>query len=95
MAHKRGEYGWVQLTDEQYSRLVADYGEDETKRCIKYIDESAQSNGNKNKWKDWNLVVRRCHREGWGLTAQQKAEREKANGATTGNIPEVRYGEWV
>ena len=93
--HKHGEYGWVQLADEQYKRLVADWGEEEVKRCITYIDESAQGNGNKNKWKDWNLVVRRCHREGWGLTAKQKAERTKVDGQTTGNIPKVKYGEWV
>ena len=64
--NKYGEYGWVKLTEEQYNRLLTDLGEAETLRCIKYIDESAQGNGNKNKWKDWNLVIRRCHREGWG-----------------------------
>lgn len=62
----RGQYGWVKLTDEQYQKLVAKYGEAETKRCIDYVDESAQSTGNKNKWSDWNLVVRKCHRDGWG-----------------------------
>lgn len=62
----RGQYGWVKLTDEQYQKLVAEYGEAETKRCIDYVDESAQSTGNKNKWSDWNLVVRKCHRDGWG-----------------------------
>ena len=36
-------------------------------RCITYLDESAQSNGNKNKWKDWNLVIRKCSRERWGI----------------------------
>ena len=77
---KHGEYGWVQLTDEQYKRLIDDLGETETNRCITYIDESAQGNGNKNKWKDWNLVVRRCHREGWGLKqgfAEKKAKYPK------------------
>ena len=23
--------------------------------------------GNKNKWRDWNLVIRKCSRERWGL----------------------------
>lgn len=74
---KYGENGWVQLTDEQYNRLIADLGETETKRCITHIDESAQITGNKNKWKDWNLVVRRCNREGWGLkTTQGYAEKK-------------------
>ncbi len=68
---KYGQYGWVKLTDSDYNRLLNDLGETEVKRCIAYVDESAQSNGNKNKWKDWNLVIRRCHRDGWGLSQQQ------------------------
>lgn len=62
-----GEYGWVKLTDDEFNRLLNDFGEDEVKRCIAYVDESAQSTGNKNKWRDWNLVIRKCHRDGWGL----------------------------
>lgn len=63
---KYGDSGWVLLTDEEYRRLLNDLGEAELKRCIAYIDESAQITGNKNKWKDWNRVIRRCSREGWG-----------------------------
>ena len=66
-----GEYGWVLLTQEQHARLLADLGAEELSRCITYIDESAQSNGNKNKWRDWNLVIRRCSREGWGRNIRQ------------------------
>lgn len=64
--HKYGQYGWVRLSDDEYSRLLSDLGEEELQRCITYVDESAQSNGNRNKWKDWNLVVRKCSRDGWG-----------------------------
>lgn len=70
--HKYGEYGWVRLSDDEYTRLLTDLGESELQRCITYVDESAQSNGNKNKWKDWNLVVRKCHRDGWGRGRQQR-----------------------
>ena len=76
-----GEFGWVKLTDEEYHRLVNDLGEAEVKRCIAYIDESAQSTGNKNKWRDWNLVIRKCSREGWGLNRYGK--RQPAGG---GNV---------
>lgn len=69
---KLGEYGWVKMKSDEYNRLISDYGESEVKRAIRYIDESAQSSGNKNKWKDWNLVVRRCIREGWGARQKQK-----------------------
>ena len=67
-----GEFGWVKLTDDEYNRLLNDLGEAEVKRCIAYVDESAQATGNKNKWRDWNLVVRKCHKQGWGLNHQQK-----------------------
>lgn len=63
-----GSFGWVRLTENEYKRLVTDFGETEAQRCIAYIDEAAQSTGNKNKWRDWNLVIRKCHREGWGLS---------------------------
>ena len=74
--HERGRYGWVKLSDEEYSRLSNDLGEAEVKRCIAYVDESAQSTGNKNKWRDWNLVIRRCHRDGWGLGKGAKKSDE-------------------
>lgn len=67
-----GEFGWVKLTDDEYNRLINDFGEAEVNRCIAYVDESAQSTGNKNKWKDWNLVVRKCHNQGWGLSQRQQ-----------------------
>lgn len=68
--HAHGEYGWIKLTEEQYSKLLKDLGEAELRRCIKYIDESAQQTGNKNRWRDWNLVIRKCSREGWGKAKQ-------------------------
>lgn len=61
-----GEYGWVKLSEEEHTHLINKYGETEVQRAIDYVDELAQSNGNKYKWKDWNLVVRKCIRDGWG-----------------------------
>ena len=63
---KYGEYGWVKLTDEQYTRLCDEYGDDKIAERIQYVDEYVQSNGNKNKYSDWNLVIRRAIRENWG-----------------------------
>jgi len=65
--HKHGTYGWVLLTNEEYNRLLDELGEAELKRCIEYVDESAQATGNKNKWKDWNLVIRKCNKQRWGM----------------------------
>ena len=84
--HKYGQYGWVKLTDEEYARLRADLGEAELTRCISYVDESAQGNGNKNKWKDWNLVIRRCHREQWGTGRRNAA----APAASAGTMDDLR-----
>lgn len=63
-----GEFGWVVLTDKQYSKLTQDLGPEELHRCITYIDEAAQSTGNRNHWIDWNLVLRRCHKNRWHET---------------------------
>lgn len=81
-----GEYGWVKLTEEEHSRLINEYGLSEVQRAIAYIDESAQSTGNKNKWKDWNLVVRKCIRDGWGKRQQQQQ-------STGGSFKDV-FGDW-
>ena len=64
--HKYGQYGWVKLTEAEYQRLISEFGERVISHYITYIDESAQSNGNKNKWKDWNLVIRRAIKGKWG-----------------------------
>lgn len=80
---KYGSFGWVKLTDDEHSRLVAELGEQEAKRCIDYIDEAAQSTGNRNKWRDWNLVIRKCHRDGWGLSK---------SGPARGGTPIPDYG---
>lgn len=63
---KYGQYGWVRLTDAEHSRLLNELGDAEFNRCVQVVDESAQSTGNKNGWRDWNLVIRKCHRDGWG-----------------------------
>lgn len=62
-----GQYGWVKLTEGEHRALVNDLGGDELERCIAYVDKSAQKTGNKNRWKDWDLVLRDCHKERWGL----------------------------
>ena len=76
--HSHGEYGWIKLTDDQYNKLLTDLGKEELDRCIQYIDESAQQTGNKNKWKDWNLIIRKCSRDGWGKgNSRQTAKPSK------------------
>lgn len=65
-----GEFGWVKLTDHQYRQLQAQMGEQTLRACIGYIDRSAQSTGNRNRWQDWYLLIRRCNEEGWHIQRQ-------------------------
>ena len=86
-----GQYGWVRLTDDEYKRLLDEFGEVELLRCINYVDESAQATGNKNKWKDWNLVIRKCHRQNWGVSADKptKMQVSKSQNPTKESIDEI------
>lgn len=73
----RGEHGYVKLTDEEYTRLVKDLGQAELNRVIAYVDESAKISRNKNKWSDWNLVLRKASRDGWGAQAKRKGGKDE------------------
>jgi hypothetical protein len=45
--HKFGEYNHVKLTDKEYDTLKNDFGIDETKEAIKYLDEYIEMKGTK------------------------------------------------
>ena len=55
--HSYGEYKRVRLTDEQYNKLVSDFGETITADYIKRCDEYIQQTGKK--YKDHNLTIRK------------------------------------
>ena len=84
-----GQFGWVKLSDEDYNRLLNDLGEAEVKRCIAYIDEAAQATGNKNKWRDWNLVIRKCSRDGWGKQKQASYGKPDIPKGASGTLGEA------
>ena len=71
--HKYGEYGWVRLSDDEYNRLISEYGEKTALYYISVIDEKAQLTGNKNKWKDWYLTVRKAIKGKWGSSNSDRA----------------------
>jgi hypothetical protein len=77
-----GEFGWVKLTDKQYEKLENLMGGEELCRCIAHIDELAQSTGNRNRWKDWYLMVRRCHENRWYETRRFPTKEEIPKGAS-------------
>lgn len=68
-----GKYSWVKLSLQEHEALERELGEQELSRCIAYLDEACQMTGNKNRWKDFAVVIRRCAREGWGM------DRNRAN----------------
>ena len=63
--HLYGEYQWIKLTDSKYKKLLEDYGQALIDKTIAKLDEYLQGNGNKNKYKDFNLVIRRAIRDKW------------------------------
>lgn len=62
---KYGNYKRIKLTDDEYKRLIEDYGEDFIKNQIEKLDEYIESNNNKNKYTNFNLVLRKSIRENW------------------------------
>lgn len=77
-----GEFGWVRLSDEEYTDLTHEMGLEQLQRCITYIDQSAQSTGNRNHWVDWHTVLRRCYQNRWYETSRSYAKQEIPKGAS-------------
>lgn len=62
-----GEYCHVRLTEEEFNRLCNDYGETDTLKAIKILDEYCQESGKT--YKDYNLTLRR-----WPISEAQKGK---------------------
>lgn len=60
-----GTYNRIKLTQNQYDKLCQDYNKELIDTMINALDEYVQSNNNKNKYKDFNLVIRKAIREKW------------------------------
>lgn len=60
-----GTYKRIKLTTEEYTRLINEFGEDFIKQQIELLDEYIESNNNKNKYTNFNLVLRKSIRENW------------------------------
>lgn len=70
-----GEFKRIKLTDEEYQRLIKDFGEDFIKNQIKLLDEYVESNNNKNKYTNFNLVLRKSIRENWFIKKQTEVPK--------------------
>lgn len=60
-----GTYKRIKLTEEEYNKLVKDFGKDFIDRQITLLDEYVETNNNKNKYSNFNLVLRKSIRENW------------------------------
>lgn len=70
--HKCGAYAHVLLKDSELEKLNSDYGEEETKAAIEYLDEYIEMKGTK--YKNHYLVLRR-----WVFDAIKKQSKENSN----------------
>ena len=67
--HKYGEYQHILLTDDELDRLKKDFGETDTQKAIKLLDEAIEMKGYK--YKSHNLAIRK-----WVM---QEVKRQKSN----------------
>lgn len=77
-----GCYGRIKLTDAEYQKLIADYGKEVIDNQIALLDEYVESNNNKNKYTNFNLVLRKSLREKWFNKKEQNNGKDKRNIAT-------------
>lgn len=60
-----GEYKRVKLKQKEYDKLIEEYGKEYVDFIIDRLDEYVESNNNKNKYKNFNLVIRKAIGENW------------------------------
>lgn len=77
-----GEFGWIRLSDQEYADLQREMGDEQLRQCIAYIDESAQSTGNRNHWLDWRTVLRRCYQKRWHEASRRNEKQSIPYGAS-------------
>ena len=63
--HKHGVYGRVRLTDNEYEKLIKDFTKEVVDRKIEQLDVYIEINNNKNKYSNFNLVLRKAINEHW------------------------------
>jgi hypothetical protein len=65
--HRFGEYKHILLTEQEYSRLVEEFGEDRTQKAIRKVDEYCEQHGKT--YKNYNLVLRN-----WGYDKKPRSD---------------------
>lgn len=80
--YKYGDYKRVELTQNEYQKLCDDFGKDFIDNQITLLDEYVESNNNKNKYKNFNLVLRKSIRENWFIKQSFSTTKEKKSNNT-------------
>lgn len=70
--HKHGEYKHVLLSDDEYSRLLSDYGKETAELYIQKVDEYCQLKGKS--YKDYNLAIRNTFMKRDGVLPLKKSD---------------------
>jgi len=73
---KFGIYKRISLTDNEYSKLCLDFTKDVIDNQITLLDEYVQSNNNKNKYTDFNLVLRKSLKDNWFTKTSEFKKKE-------------------
>lgn len=77
---KFGKFKRVLLTENEYNRLIKEYGQEFVDFQIEKLDEYVESNNNKNKYSNFNLVLRKAIREKWYKKDTELPEWFEKNG---------------
>lgn len=67
-----GGYGRVKLYKKEYEKLCDEFGKDFIDNQINLLDEYVEINDNKNKYTNFNLVIRKSIREKWFIKKEEK-----------------------
>lgn len=73
---KYGLFKRILLTDEEYTKLINEFTQEFIDAQINKLDEYVESNNNKNKYSNWNLVLRKSIRENWFKDKKDKIQTE-------------------
>ena len=86
--HKYGEYKHVLLSDDQYNRLVMEYGVENVAEYIRKVDEYCQQNGKR--YSDYNLTIRK-----WFGKDNKKPVAKKTLEQPKAEDHELTDEEWI
>lgn len=62
-----GEFKRIKLKEKEYQKLCDEFTKDYIDKVINALDEYIESNNNKNKYTNFNLVIRKAIRDNWSI----------------------------